>query len=290
VLRVEDLDQPRTRAGATERMLADLRWLGLDWDEGPDVGGPCGPYMQSERVTIYERWLQRLIDADLVYPCYCSRADVLRAASAPHGPHSEGPRYPGTCRELTARQRRERERQGRRPSLRFRAPDEPISFTDRLAGPITQNVSQVVGDFIVRRADGIFAYQFAVVVDDALMGITQVVRGADLLHSTARQIALFQALGFPVPRYAHVPLMVDSTGQRLSKRTAALGLEPLRSSGLTPGQVVGLLGYSVGLCPPDLALHPRQLLEYFSPARLSHASFTLPMLLDIASGLPRPEA
>jgi glutamyl-tRNA synthetase len=275
VLRVEDLDRPRMRPGATERMLTDLRWLGLDWDEGPDIGGPYAPYLQSERIAIYEAYLRRLVDTGLVYPCYCSRADVLRAASAPHGPQSEGPRYPGTCRTLTRQQRQERERQGRPPSLRFCAPAAPISFTDLLAGPQSQRVSAEVGDFIVRRADGIFAYQFAVVVDDALMGITQVVRGADLLHSTARQIALFQALGFSPPRYAHVPLLVDATGQRLAKRAASLGLEPLRAQRFTPEQVVGLLASSAGLCPAGTALHPRDLLARFDPQRLSRMPFVL---------------
>jgi glutamyl-tRNA synthetase len=275
VLRIEDLDWPRIRPGAAKRILEDLHWLGLDWDEGPDIGGPYAPYTQSERIALYERMLQQLIDADLVYPCYCSRADVRRAASAPHSPHSEGSRYPGTCRMLTMRQRQEHERLGHRPSLRFRAPEDPISFTDLLAGPVTQQVSQEVGDFIIRRSDGIFAYQFAVVVDDALMGITQVVRGADLLHSTARQIALFQALGFPVPHYVHVPLVMDATGQRLSKRAASLGLEPLRARGFKPEQIVGLLGHSAGLCPPDAIVHPYELLTRFSPERASRTPWML---------------
>src|SRR6266700_407535 len=183
VLRVEDLDRPRLRPGATERMLYDLRWLGLNWDEGPDIGGPYAPYTQSERQEIYTNYLQRLADKGLIYPCYCSRAEIARAASAPQ--EDEGPRYPGTCRHLTQEQRRKHEANNRRPSLRFRVDDERIvSFTDVLAGPVEQHVQRALGDFIVCRSDGIFAYQFAVVVDDALMRINQVVRGTDLLNST----------------------------------------------------------------------------------------------------------
>ena len=246
VLRVEDLDRPRVRQGATERMLDDLRWLGIDWDEGPDVGGPYAPYIQSERQAFYIASLQRLQEAGLLYPCYCSRAEIARAASAPH--EDEGPRYPGTCRHLSEQQRRELETAGRRPSLRFRVDDERVvTFHDLVAGRQEQQVQRAIGDFIVRRADGIFAYQFAVVVDDALMHITQVVRGADLLASTARQILLYEALGFPVPAFAHVPLVVDREGKRLSKRLQSEGLEPLRAAGATPARVVGQLAASCGL-------------------------------------------
>ena len=246
VLRVEDLDRPRVRLGATERMLYDLRWVGLDWDEGPDIGGPYAPYTQSERQEIYVAQLQRLNDAGLIYPCYCSRAEIARAASAPH--EDEGPRYPGTCRNLSEEQHLQHEANHRRPSLRFRVDDERIvSFTDLLLGAQRQHVQQAIGDFIVQRSDGIFAYQFAVVVDDALMRINQVVRGADLLQSTARQILLYEALGFPVPTFAHVPLVLDKDGKRLSKRLQSEGLEPLRSAGATPAQVVGRLAADCGL-------------------------------------------
>ena len=247
VLRIEDLDRPRVRPGATERMFHDLHWLGLDWDEGPDVGGPYAPYTQSERQEIYTSYLQLLVDKGLIYPCYCSRAEIARAASAPHG--NEGPRYPGTCRHLTQAQRRQHEANNRRPSLRFRVDDErTVSFTDLLVGPVEQQVQQAIGDFIVCRSDGIFAYQFAVVVDDALMRINQVVRGADLLQSTARQILLYKALGFPTPTFAHVSLLLDEHGKRFSKRIQSAGLEPLRAAGTTPAQVVGLLAADCGLC------------------------------------------
>ncbi len=248
VLRIEDLDQPRVKPGATQKMNDDLRWLGLDWDEGPDRGGLYAPYIQSERLDIYQHYLERLQTAGLVYPCYCSRAGISQAASAPQQGVDEGPRYPGTCRTLTIAQRKRHETNGRRPSLRFRVDDERIvASTDLLAGPLQQYVQQIVGDFIIRRSDGIFAYQFAVVVDDALMGITQVVRGADLLSSTARQILLFEALGFAVPTFAHVPLVLDEQGKRLAKRDQSTGLAPLRAAGLTPSQVIGSLAASCGL-------------------------------------------
>jgi glutamyl-tRNA synthetase len=261
-LRVEDLDRPRVVSGASEHMLADLRWLGLDWDEGPDVGGAYAPYTQSERLAIYAEYLQRLNEAGLVYPCYCSRAEIARAASAPHG--EEGPRYPGTCRHLSEARRRQYESEGRRPSLRLRVPDERvIAFTDLQAGPVSQTVQQAVGDFILRRSDGIFAYQFAVVVDDGLMHINQVVRGADLLSSTARQILLFELLGFLTPTFAHVPLWLDSTGQRLSKRIQSAGLTPLRANGATPEQIVGQLAASCGLVVPGEAISAAELAERY---------------------------
>ncbi|MBE3560414.1 MAG: tRNA glutamyl-Q(34) synthetase GluQRS, partial [Ktedonobacteraceae bacterium] len=173
---------------------------------------------------------------------------------------------PGTCRYLTAAQRRRFEAAGRRPSLRFRVDDERvITFIDLLAGSVTQHVQQAVGDFIVRRADGFFAYQFAVVVDDALMQINQVVRGADLLSSTARQILLFESLHFPVPTFAHVPLVLDKQGKRLAKREQSAGLAPLRAVGATPEQVTGRLAASCGLVPPDTVLSPKELLERYTP-------------------------
>jgi glutamyl-tRNA synthetase len=258
VLRIEDLDQPRVRPGASERMLSDLRWLGLDWDEGPDIGGPYTPYTQSQRQEIYRSCLQRLVDNGLIYPCYCSRAEIARAASAPQ--EDEGPRYPGTCRYLTQEQRRKHEANNRRPSLRFRVDDERIvSFTDVLAGPVEQHVQRALGDFIVCRSDGIFAYQFAVVVDDALMHINQVVRGADLLQSTPRQILLYEALGFPLPTFAHVPLLLDEHGKRFSKRIQSAGLEPLRSAGATPAQVVGQLAAACGLVEQGTSISVHEL-------------------------------
>lgn len=274
ILRIEDLDTPRVRPGAASQMLDDLRWLGLDWDEGPDLGGPYGPYVQSAREAIYLGELARLRAAGLLYPCYCTRAELhappasVSVASAPHA-GDQPPRYPGTCRDLSVRERRAREAAGRRPSLRFRVSDAPISFTDRLAGTQTERVSETTGDFIVRRSDGLIAYNLAVVVDDALMGVTQVARGADLLGVTAPQRALALALGYPPPtEYIHLPLATDATGARLAKRDIAAGVAGLRARGMTPERVVGALADSVGLWPADEPATPRALLAAFDLARV----------------------
>jgi glutamyl-tRNA synthetase len=264
VLRIEDLDRSRVRQGATQQILDDLRWLGLDWDEGPDIGGPYAPYTQSERIDIYEQYLQHLQDAGLIYPCYCSRAEIAQVASAPQQ-DSEGPVYLGTCRHLTAAQRRHHEAHNRRPSLRFRVDDERIvTFTDLLAGLCAQHVQRTAGDFIVRRSDGVFAYQFSVIIDDALMHINQVVRGRDLLSSTARQILLFEALGFPLPTFAHVPLVRDEHGQRLAKRSQSEGLAPLQAQGLTPEQIIGKLAASCGLIEQIIPFSPNELAQIFA--------------------------
>jgi glutamyl-tRNA synthetase len=268
VLRIEDLDAPRVRPGATRRILDDLRWLGLDWDEGGERGGPLGPYVQSQRDALYDAALSRLRGQGLVYPCYCTRAELSRVASAPHAGETEW-RYPGSCRNLTERERRVREAHGRRPALRFRAPTTPVTFADMLAGAVVEDVAATAGDIVVRRSDGLFAYQLAVVVDDALMGITQVVRGGDLLPSTARQLALFDALGYARPHtFAHVPLALDRDGARLSKRTAAEGVGRLRSSGVAASAVLAALAASCGLWPLGEPASPAALLAAFDPTRL----------------------
>jgi glutamyl-tRNA synthetase len=274
VLRVEDLDRPRVRPGGAAQMLDDLRWLGLDWDEGPDIGGPYGPYYQSARQALYAAALAHLRARDLLYPCYCSRAELARIASAPHA--DEPPPYSGACRSLSARERTAREAAGGRPAWRFCAPSASISFTDQIAGAVTEDVATTVGDFVVRRSDGIVAYQLAVVVDDALMGITQVVRGADLLASTARQLALCDALGYQRPReYAHAPLALDAAGARLAKRDAAAGLTAARESGMNPAGILGTLAASCGLWPPGMPATPAQLAVAFDPARVSRSASTI---------------
>jgi glutamyl-tRNA synthetase len=269
VLRVEDLDLPRVRPGATAQMQQDLRWLRLNWDEGPDVGGVFGPYVQSMRHALYDAAIARLRALGLIYPCYCTRAELARIASAPQGA-DDAPRYPGTCSQLSEREQRRHEAEGRRPSLRFRVPDRLITSSDRLHGTITANVAETVGDFIVRRSDGIIAYQLAVVVDDALMGITQVVRGVDLLFSTARQLALYDALGYLRPQeYAHVPLLVDATGARLAKRDAAAGLGALRERGVSRERLLGALAASCGFWPPDTPASLDELAAAFDPSRVT---------------------
>ncbi len=267
LLRIEDLDAPRIRPGAEERILAGLRWLGLDWDEGPDVGGPFAPYRQSERSERYLDALARLRAAGAVYPCFCSRAEVAAAADAPQGPGDEGPRYPGTCRDLGAAE--VESRAGRRsPAWRFRVPAGAVEFEDGVHGPQRRDVAAETGDFVVARADGIPAYQLAVVLDDAAMAVGEVVRGDDLLASTARQLLLYRALGLSAPRFAHVPLVNGEDGVRLAKRHGALSLDDLRERGADPRAVVGLLAALSGLAAPGARIHPRELVPGFSLARI----------------------
>jgi glutamyl-tRNA synthetase len=260
-MRVEDLDGPRVRPGLEARILDELRWLGLDWDEGPDLGGPHGPYRQSERGAIHAEALDRLRGAGLSYPCFCSRAEISQASQAPH-PSDEGPRYPGTCRDLS---RAEQAARGARrpPAWRFRVPDGPVSFLDRFHGECTFDVAASVGDFVVARADGVPAYQLAVAVDDAAMEVTDVLRGDDLLPSTARQLLIYRALGLSVPGFAHVPLVVGADGERLAKRHGALSVGELRARGLEPPAVVGLLAAASGLAPPGARVMPADLVAGF---------------------------
>ena len=267
LLRVEDLDGPRVRAGLEGRILEDLRWLGLDWDEGPDVGGGGSPYRQSERGPGYARALERLRAAGIAYPCFCSRAEIARASQAPHA-SEEGPRYPGTCRSLSAAERAERQGQ-RPPAWRLRVPEGPVEFEDGVHGRVAFDVAATVGDFVVARSDGIPAYQLAVAVDDAAQGITEVVRGDDLLPSTARQLLVYRALGLAPPRFAHLPLVVGADGERLAKRHGALSLGELRQRGGDPGRVVGLLAALSGIAPAGERLHPRDLVSGFRLDRLS---------------------
>jgi glutamyl-tRNA synthetase len=202
-----------------------------------------------------------------VYPCFCSRAEVAAAAHAPHGPADEGPRYPGTCAGLSTEQAKRRSL-SRKPSWRFRAAPGPVRFEDGVHGPCAVDVAAEVGDFVVARADGVPAYQLAVVVDDAAMGVTDVVRGDDLLPSTGRQLLLYAALGAAPPRFAHVPLVVGEDGERLAKRHGALSLGELRARGVDPRAVVGHLAELSGLAPPGARIAAADLVAAFSLARL----------------------
>ena len=263
VMRIEDLDGPRVRPGLESRILEELAWLGIDWDEGPDVGGPFGPYRQSERRERYDAALATLRARRAVYPCFCSRAEIAAATQAPHGPGDDGPRYPGTCRGLGAAEVASR-RARRPPAWRFRVPGGPVAFDDAVHGRCAFDVCAAVGDFVVSRADGVAAYQLAVVVDDAAMAIEEVVRGEDLLSSTARQVLLYRALDLSLPRFVHVPLVVGEDGTRLAKRHGALSLGELRARGAHPGDVVGLLAALSGLRPAAQRTGPRELVREFS--------------------------
>ena len=276
VLRVEDLDPDRSRPDLARQQLADLQWLGLDWDEGPDMGGPHEPYVQSQRTSLYAAAIDKLIANNLVYPCYCTRAEVRAAASAPHGIAGRGD-YPGTCRNLMPAERRERELRGRRPCLRVRMPDAAtaIRFDDLCYGPVEEDLAREAGDFVVRRADGVHAYQLAVVVDDALMEITHVIRGADLLSSTARQVWLHRVLGYQAPRFGHVPLLLGADGHRLSKRHAALSVAQLRAAGTTPQQIIGMLAHTAGLIDRRTPAMPHDLLGTLDLARLPRGEIVI---------------
>ncbi len=250
LLRIEDLDPDRSKQIYIDALRRDLERLGLDWDEEMPL--------QSSRSEIYKSYFDTLP----VYPCYCSRNE-LHSASAPHG--TDGNLlYAGTCRGLTEE---ERAAKSRKPSWRVEVPDRDITFTDGVYGTVRQNLRDTCGDFILRRADGVYAYQLAVVCDDALGGVTQVVRGRDLLDSTPRQIWLYETMGFSVPEFCHVPLLVAPDGRRLSKREADLDLEHLWHS-YTSEQIIGLIAYSCGLIPTWESMTPKELIPYFAWDRI----------------------
>jgi glutamyl-tRNA synthetase len=267
VMRVEDLDPPRVIPGAARQILDDLRWLGIDWDEGPDLGGPFAPYVQSERLSRYDAALERLRAGGAVYRCTCTRKEV-QIASAPHGEADgdDGPRYPGTCRDGPTHPERP-------AALRFRMPDPMPGFDDVLHGPVPARES--TGDFVVRRSDGLHAYQLAVVADDIAMEITEVVRGDDLLSSTPRQIALYRALGAEPPRFFHVPLVLGPDGARLGKRHGSIAIADRRAAGATPEQVVGDLAASLELVPRGTPIAAADLVASFDPSRLPRGATAL---------------
>ncbi len=259
VLRIEDLDTQRCRPEYTAQLLEDLSYLGLEFDEGEGVGGPHGPYCQRERTAFYEEALRYLQERGAVYPCYCSR-DELHAASAPHA--SDGRiLYSGTCRALTTE---ERAAKTRPPSFRVVADEQDVVFTDGHYGLQRLNVRDEWGDFVVRRSDGMFAYQMAVTADDAAMGITQVVRGRDLLASVAPQTQLYRMFGVQPPLYFHIPMLVTSEGRRLSKRDRDLDLGVLRERFPTPEPLIGRLLYLAGVLSKPESLSAKEAVSVFS--------------------------
>jgi glutamyl-tRNA synthetase len=264
VLRVEDIDSPRVKPGAAAQALADLAWLGLDWDEGPVV--------QSERVALYESALRRLQGRELVYPCTCTRADVERAASAPHAEH-EGPVYPGTC---AARRAADAGALGGRPHCwRFRVPVGARTFVDAFRGGTEVDLASAGGDFVVWKSGGTPAYQVAVVVDDSAQGVTEVVRGDDLVPSTPRQLLLYEALGLRAPAFAHVPLVVGPDGRRLAKRHGDTRLSALRAAGVRAEALLGLLAWSCGWLGRVEPVRARELVGVYELGSVPRAPFVL---------------
>ena len=271
-MRVEDLDGARSEQKYIDAALRDLEWLGLDWDGAPLI--------QSSGLPRLSATIAELVELGLAYPCTCTRGDIRNAQSAPQQGVSE-PRYPGTCRGRYASVAEAEAQSGRPAGIRVRVPDEPIEFVDRLAGPQRFDVQAEVGDFLIARRNGAPAYQLAVVVDDAFQGITEVVRGNDLLSSTARQIVLERALGLTEPVWMHLPLVVDASGRRLAKREAALGLAELRENGVDPRGVVAFAARASGMRVDELVT-PREALAAYT----SSAIPTSEVSLTSASFLP----
>jgi glutamyl-tRNA synthetase len=261
VLRIEDIDSPRVKAGAAESLRRDLEWLGLDWDGEPMV--------QTERVGVYEQALRSLQARELVYPCTCTRSDVERAASAPHLDH-EGPIYPGTCAGWRVA---DAVALSDRPYCwRLRTPSGPIAFDDRLRGPTTIDIG---GDFVVWKSVGTPAYQLAVVVDDAAQGVSEVVRGDDLVPSTPRQILLYRMLGLAPPAFVHVPMVVGPDGRRLAKRHGDTRLSTLRDNGIRAESLLGLLAWSCGWLDYLAPVRAAELLPLFRLDTIPRTPFVL---------------
>lgn len=265
LLRIEDLDVTRCPSKNADQLKSDLEWLGLTWDEGAYLNENSKEYFQSQRSAVYERYFHQLQEQGLIYPCFCSRSE-LHAAEAPH--LSDGRIiYSGTCRNLNEDERRLKS-QKRAPAYRLLTKDTPITFTDGHYGCQQYNLAQESGDFIVRRSDGVFAYQLAVVVDDALMGITEVVRGCDLLDSTPMQLYLYELLGFEPPKFFHIPLLTAMDGRRLAKRDGDLEIAKLRQHYGCPEPIIGMLAYWARQIEKPEPITVQELLPIFDKSKI----------------------
>ena len=269
MLRIEDIDLSRSKDVYLQANLQELRWLGLNWDEGDGVGGRHAPYVQSARQAFYAQALKRL-EPDL-FACYLSRKDLREIASAPHEQASV---YGAHERQQNQRLSAQKQAEGKTPSWRWCVPDRTVCFADSMFGEHCFDARADIGDIILKRADGMWAYHLAVVVDDIAMNINQVVRGADLLASTGVHLLLYEAFGADPPQYHHVPLLLDDTGERIAKRRGGYTLTALHEAGVTPERVLGLLAYSLQLLP----LAPcslKEMLAVFDPDKLPKTPFTL---------------
>lgn len=282
LLRMEDIDSPRIKSGAAQQAIDDLRWLGLDWDEGPDIGGPHEPYVQTERMRVYQAALNLLKSAEQVYPCTCTRSDIAAAASAPHA-GQEGPRYPGTCSQRSVKDAGELASRGQSFAWRFRATATRHEMQDQFAGTHFCNVHEQLGDFVICKSDGSPAYQLAVVIDDLAMGVTEVLRGDDLLPSAFRQLELYHFFQAEPPEFSHVPLVIGEDGRRLAKRHGDTRISLLRERGTPAAKLVGFLAWSLGLRPTVNPLMLKDLLAEFNLDQLPREPFvfTANMLRDL---------
>lgn len=264
LLRIEDVDVPRCPRRLAQQCIDDLTWLGFTWDEPP--------LFQSERTEIYRAALDRLTQAGHTYPCFCTRAQLMSLAAPNLGDTQVI--YQGACANLSPEEAAERAKT-RAPAIRLRVPEEDVSFVDGLFGMQTENLARDCGDFILRRSDGLYGYQLAVVVDDALQGVTEIVRGRDILSATPRQLYLQRLLGYQQPEYVHIPLLVDAQGRRLAKRDKDLDLTAL-SRRFTPADILGMLAYSAGLTEEVRPLTLKQLIPLFDWAKVKREDLRLP--------------
>jgi glutamyl-tRNA synthetase len=266
ILRIEDIDGPRIKAGADLQAIEDLQWLGIDWDEGP--------IYQLPRMKLYHNAIEQLIEMKLAYPCVCSRKEVELAASAPHA-EDGATIYPGTCRDRFGSIEDARRESGKEPAIRFRVPDETIEWDDLFAGAIATNPARELGDFVITKADDTPAYQLAVVCDDAAMGVAHVIRGDDLLDSTPRQILLYRALGLEeeIPHYLHLPLVVGEDGKRLAKRHGDTRISYYRQLGVAPGRMLALMARWCGFDSLE-SITLREMLDRFDFDRVPRHRIT----------------
>lgn len=264
LLRIEDVDVPRCPRRLAQQCIDDLAWLGFTWDEAP--------VYQSERTALYQEALEKLHQGGHVYPCFCTRAQLMSLAAPNLGDTQVI--YQRTCASLTAEEAAERAKT-RAPAMRLRVPDEDVAFIDGFFGPVEENLARDCGDFILQRSDGLFGYQLAVVVDDALQGVTEIVRGRDILSATPRQLYLQRLLGYPQPDYVHIPLLMDAQGRRLAKRDKDLDLSALAQR-FTPEDILGFLAFSVGLLEEIRPMTLEALLPLFDWNKISHEDWRLP--------------
>lgn len=271
ILRIEDTDSERSTGASEKSILEDLRWLGLPWDEGPDIGGPVGPYRQSERLEIYRQYVEKLLAGGEAYLCYCT-PDELAAQREQALAAGADPKYSGRCRALGRDQRESFERAGRKPVVRFLVPEKPLRFQDLVRGEVTFPAG-IIGDFVIQRADGMPTYNFAAVIDDGLMKISHVIRGDDHVSNTPKQIAIYEALGWPVPQFVHIPMILGRDRTRLSKRHGATSVDSYAAAGYLPEALVNYLSLlSWSSETGDEVLSRERLIEEFDFARLSRSA------------------